>query len=219
MDKKQQFFIYERKEIGVLFLLGLTVAVFAFTLGVHLGKRVGSGKMVAESEKSAAPLPVINNSPSREEMGEPDKKDSVTTSQASADENLGQVLHDEVMKTGVKMDAARQVQLPEKTETKVAGATEDTAKEKETPPHAVLPYTLQVGSFSDLGEAKARIVGFEAAGLKPSIHTADLKTKGKWYRIYIGEFASIRDAEKAGKQFHAKNMIQSFIVAKRVSSR
>jgi cell division protein FtsN len=220
MDKKRQFLIYDRKEIGVLFLLGITVAVFAFTLGVHLGKRVGGDKKVAtETGSGTSTLPVVNDSPSKEEMGETDKKDSVTISQASADDqNLGQVLHDEVVKTGVKMDSPRQVQLPEKTKTTLATATEPTA-EAVSEPVARLPFTLQVGSFAELSEARTHLKEYEDAGLKPMIHGAEIKGKGKWYRIYVGEFASKEDAEKAGKIFHSKNLIQSFIVAKRLSSR
>ena len=40
MEQKQRFFIYDRKEMGVLLFLGVMVAIFAFTLGVHLGKKV-----------------------------------------------------------------------------------------------------------------------------------------------------------------------------------
>jgi cell division septation protein DedD len=50
MEQKQRFFIYDRKEMGVLILLGILVAVFAFTLGVHLGKRVLSAGAGAHAE-------------------------------------------------------------------------------------------------------------------------------------------------------------------------
>ena len=40
MERKKRLFIYEGKELTVLVILGSTVAAFAFTLGVHLGKRV-----------------------------------------------------------------------------------------------------------------------------------------------------------------------------------
>jgi cell division protein FtsN len=117
------------------------------------------------------------------------------------------------------MDSPRQVQLPEKPKATVATATEPTAEKIAESLAGLLPFTLQVGSFAELTEARTHLKAYEDAGLKPTIHGAEIKGKGKWYRIYVGEFASKEDAEKAGKDFHSKNLIHSFIVAKRVSSR
>ena len=55
--------------MGVLVLLGITVAVFAFTLGVHLGKQVGAHPAAL----AAAPTSVATQNetePSQQELAD-----------------------------------------------------------------------------------------------------------------------------------------------------
>lgn len=118
MEQKQRFFIYDRKEMGVLLLLGVMVAVFAFTLGVHLGKRVGP-RVVAHGPGDAETAPTVPDKlPNRQELTEQAKG-----AQQAADESLNQALHDEVARTGIRLDTPRQLTLPEKTISKNGGAT------------------------------------------------------------------------------------------------
>lgn len=118
MEQKQRFFIYDRKEMGVLLLLGVMVAIFAFTLGVHLGKRVGP-QGIAHSPGDAVTAPTVPDKlPNRQELTEQAKG-----AQQAADESLNQALHDEVARTGIKLDTPRQLALPEKTVSRNAGAT------------------------------------------------------------------------------------------------
>src|SRR6476620_4017053 len=113
VEQKQRFFIYDRKEMGVLLLLGVLVAVFAFTLGVHLGKRVEqkpSTPAPHEAPTEAVAVPTVPDQlPNRQELTEQSKG-----AQQAADETLSQALHEEVARTGIKLDTPKQTQLPEK---------------------------------------------------------------------------------------------------------
>jgi len=117
MGNRQRFYIYGRKEVGVLLLLGTVVAIFAFTLGVHLGKKVGlegPGTPTGEAE----PLGTTGDkTPGNQELAEQQKN-----VQEAAEETLNQSLHDEVAKRGVKLDVQRQIELPKESK-KIPEAT------------------------------------------------------------------------------------------------
>ena len=242
MDQRQRFFIYDRKEMGVLILLGIMVAMFAFTLGVHLGKR-------ALHPTTETPTGAIRPA---ETIGDKvpeshDIKEQAEGVPAAADETLNSSLHDEVAKTGIHMDTPRQVDLPSTTKAKAAeapagpegepalatpkakhkaetlaesiappGSTSESLTETSAPivkPHAVArKYTLQIGSFPTIEEARATSEKMEAAGIKPLIRAVQLKGKGKWYRIYLGTYDTKELADQAGLRYRAKNAIGSYIV-------
>lgn len=117
MERKKRLFIYEGKELTVLVILGTTVAAFAFTLGVHLGKRVGPKAAGGHHDTQ-----ILEGSPdflpNRQEIADQNK--GVTQ---AADETLQKSLHEEVTRTGLKLEATRQVDLPGKTKNDHAGAT------------------------------------------------------------------------------------------------
>jgi cell division septation protein DedD len=213
MDQKQRLFIYDRKEMIVLVLLSVMVALFAFTLGVHLGKNIGHAERVGANPSGSTPAATVPDEvPNRQDLTEqaPGAPDVV-------DENLSRALHDEVAKTGIKLDHPRPVELPEtqkKTAQDAPLALESIAAAKRPSPSG--HYTLQVGSHQKLNEAKDQVDALEALGLRPFLRAVDLETKGRWYRVYLGGFVSREDADSAGARFRAKKMIESFVVANMV---
>lgn len=123
MEQKQRFFIHDRKEAAILVLLAVMVAIFAFTLGIHLGKRVASSKGAAHPLTSASPLSEAPES-EPEVVSEPNAAASGGASaENTPDESASQALHDEVARTGIKLDQPRQVELPEKAASENGGAT------------------------------------------------------------------------------------------------
>jgi cell division protein FtsN len=231
MEQKSRLFIYDRKEMLVLVALGVLVAAFAFTLGLHLGKRITAASPHALVPPETPLIPTEGDSlPNRQELTEQGKG----AAQAS-DEALSQALHDEVTRTGVKLDVPRQVVLPGGTraEGKRSGDGEASGSEKLTAmpqPRApkaageptaetrVAPagkFTLQVGSHPLLEEARDQVDALEVLGVTPYIRSADVKGKGRWYRVYLGGYPSRDEAETAGTRYQAKKIIEAYIVASR----
>jgi cell division protein FtsN len=239
-EPKSRLFIYDRKEMAVLLLLAVMVALFAFTLGVHLGKRIGPKGFVSESASDAAPVTTAADKvPNRLELTEQGKGVA-----AASDEALNQALHDEVARTGVKLDTTRQVELPDETRSANAGATTTAPRElvvkgkaaEDAAPVAPLKaalsdeesfgpskrqappgkYTLQVGSYPAFAEARDQAESLEALGLSPFLRSVNLKKRGRWFRVYLGGFETMESAEEAGARYRSKNMIESFVVANRV---
>jgi cell division septation protein DedD len=227
MEKKQQrLFIYDRREVVTLVALGLMVAAFAFTLGVHLGKRVvghpASTELTADSQ-----IPTLQDSiPNKQELKEQSKD-----AQNVVDEELTKSLKQEVTQSGVKLKAPRQVELPTTVKSKTGGATTLKAREDKTdlkslqklsetvnPEEKTLTepsgkYTLQVGSYPTEEEAKERVDSLREHGLNPFLRLAEVKGLGRRYRLFVGGFASREEAEKSGKEYQAQHVIHSFLVS------
>ncbi|MBN23006.1 MAG: hypothetical protein CL678_17105 [Bdellovibrionaceae bacterium] len=214
MEKKQNFFIYDRKEVLILLLLGTMLTAFAFTLGVHLGKKVNqkleSDPAVGETTLAKTEKDLI---PDRVQLTE-QMKGVEEASEGAIDREL----HDEVAKTGVKLDTPRQMTLPEKTK-------EETTKDQTVDPAVTgvevpamarkLPsgrYTIQVGSYPSIQESKTQVDALEGLGLKPFVRGAYVKGKGRWYRVYLEGFLEQSDAKKAGERFVKQHIVRSFIV-------
>lgn len=240
MEKKHRVFIYDRKEMGILTLLAILVAAFAFTLGVHLGKRVGfKGNAHVSDVDSVATAP--DKIPDRQEIQEQTKG-----AQQAVDESLNQALHDEVARTGIKLDSSHQVELPKNTKNEAnkphhgdansgdsshSGHSEaahpksdshaksshslrleDVAAAQRSAPEGT--FTLQIGSHPGLEGAKHQVDAIEGLGFKPFLRIADVKGKGRWYRIYLGGYETRDEAEKAGNRYRSQKVVDSFVIAK-----
>ncbi len=235
MDQKRRLFIYDRKEVGILILLGVGVALFAFTLGVHLGKQVVPKAVeVAGEAKPVDPLlPAETQAPSRVEISQ-----EVKNVPAAVDETLDQSLRDEIAKTGMKVDRARQVDLPTEVHKEASrpevgtdpapkkiSAKEKTQAEPKSEPASeraatagASRYTLQVGSYPSLHEAEPELLKLNENGLRAEVREVELAGKGKWFRLFVGQFESVKDAEKAGKSFKKERRIAEFVVVRAPSS-
>ncbi len=221
MDQKPRLFIYERKEMGVLIVLGSVIAAFAFTLGVHLGKKVGPLPTQATPSEAQMVLTKPDPVPNRQELSEQAKG-----AQQAADESLNQALHDEVARTGIRLDSPRQLALPEKPVTKNAGATTPataTSGPNVSGLHAISAanrraphgkFTLQVGSYPKLEEAKDQTDALDALGLEPYLRETLIKGKGSWYRVFLGGFDTQEAAKEAGERFQSQHVIDSFVISK-----
>lgn len=220
MARKQRLFIYDRREMGVLILLGVMIALFAFTLGLHMGKRVGPAASQGSVHLPDTPIAdtTMDAVPDRVEINEQSKG-----AQQAAEQVLNESLQGEVARTGLKLDPSHQVDLPRKPKDTKAGATTLESPEGQTVA-AVLPalarsapkgkFTLQIGSYPTLEEAKSQLQALESQGAEPFLRTAEVTGKGKWFRVYLGGFESKKQAESQAQDYLKKHLIHSFIVAK-----
>ncbi len=226
MDQKRRLFIYDRKEVGVLILLGVGVALFAFTLGVHLGKQVvpKATEMAGETQAVDPLVPAEPGAPSRVEISQ-----EVKNVPEAVDETLDQSLRDEIAKTGLQVEKPRQVELPDsvRRETNRAESRPEVGQPKtpvarttkvdpksQSPSAVSSRYTLQVGSFPSLREAEPELLKLNENGLRAEVREVELAGKGKWYRLFVGQFDSVKDAENAGKGFKKERRIADFVVVR-----
>jgi len=239
MESKSRFYIYGRKEMLVLTFLATLVAAFAFTLGLHLGKKIAlevTVKTEASAEHGAehgeAEGKIVGVKASPDEVPERHElADYVKKSDEISDNYLDKRLHEEVTKTGLKVDIQRQTELPEETKSPSGGAT--TIRLPKTAPDAkksessanqgkervgiVEPpighFTLQVGSYKAREDARNRVELLESVGKKAFIRTG-LVNGQQWFRVYLGGFQTRKEAEVSGARFKSDRVIDSFVVSK-----
>lgn len=219
MDTKRKLFIYDRKEVGILILLGVGVALFAFTLGVHLGKQVvpKTNEVVATHESIEPVDAVKEQNPNRNEIANETKNVP-----AAVDETLDQTLRDEVAKTGMQIDKPKPLNLP--TETKNENAPTGRPEIGSTTATAPAPtrlngrYTLQVGSYPSRSEVEPVVVRLNEQGLRAEVKEVEIKGKGKWFRLLVGQFPTVAEAEKAGTTYKKESRIGDFVVVRATDS-
>lgn len=212
MDPKPRLFIFERKEVTVLFLLAVFVAIFAFTLGVHFGKQLtpeeAQAPVEAALDDTSEPTSVGEGTeklPEKEALSEAAKN-----APAAGDDSVAKALQDEVAKTGIKLDKPIQTDLP----TEVPSSNEeDKSARAESGGRPDGKFTLQVAAFPSESEAKRRlreILKREESGF---IGKAEVKNK-TWYRVYVGGFLSKVEAERQGSRLVSRKVIDGFVVSK-----
>ncbi len=224
MDRKPRLLIYERKEVLLLAGLAVLVGVFAFTFGIHLGKRVPPRQQTAEH--GAEP-----HAPSVNQLGDHaptrlDLQDQVAAADGAADVIADETLRDEVAKSGIRLEQSRQVELPKVTLAEKAGEPAEAGQEaekvsallaqalkRESPEGS---FTLQISAFAvtEGGRAEKSLEGWAEAGLSPWIREVSIPGKGRWYRVYQGGFATRADAEKSGSELKQQGRIAGFVVSK-----
>lgn len=205
MESKRRLFVYDRKEVGVLLLLGVGVAIFAFTLGVHLGKQVIPKVTEAPHDQVAAEsiAAVQEQNPNRGDVAE-----QVKHVPEAVEDALDQTLRDEVANTGLQVETAKPLEYPKnakiESHPKVA-VTTDIAKKQ-------LQYMLQVGSFPSFQDAEPVLLKLTENGLKAQVKEVEVKGKGKRYRLLVGDFSTVVEAEKAGKLYKKEKRIGDYVV-------
>jgi cell division protein FtsN len=70
------------------------------------------------------------------------------------------------------------------------------------------PYSLQLGSYRTLERANTALSRYSTKGLSPYWVKADLGEKGTWYRVFVGHFKKMEEADKF-KQAH--NLAESVL--------
>ena len=133
---------------------------------------------------------VSDKTPNRQEFAE-----QVKGVQVAIEDALNQALHDEVTRTGIKLDTTRQIDLPNKTRGANAGKTTLSGEGKAASGTSGVAigdgkFTLLVGEFASKQEAKDISDAMETLGFKPILRERDAKAgskfKGKFYRVYLG---------------------------------
>lgn len=217
MDQRRKLFIYDRKEVGILILLGVGVALFAFTLGVHLGKQVvpPAAETVADSGSIDPVDATKSQNPNRNEIA-----NEVKHVPEAVEETLDQNLRDEVAKTGLQVDAKKPLSFPTQTKAESKpgiGANDRTPDPASRAAPKAAPggrYTLQVGSYPSLDEAEPMLLKLNEQGLRAQVKEVEIRGKGKWFRLFVGEFQTVSDAEKAGKTYKDESRIGEFVVVR-----
>ena len=220
MQPKHDLLVFSKKEILVVLLLLILVALFSFTIGLKLGKSLASKESpVVQQEHQNPPLEEkAEATDEEEEEEEPDtgadhnpqahpsshpssytgSSGTTTHSKGSvADSVADQKLEEEVKKEGIQSHRAITTELPQQPKKASEG----------------VGYTLQVGAYKTVAEATEEVAVLKRKGIEKAFYfEAEVPGKGTWYRVGIGVYKSKNDAERSGQKLKAQGDFPQFIV-------
>ena len=220
MEENSKLFVFEKKEVILIFVFIVLISVISFTLGVRTGK----GLSLKEDNFTKQDVKTIDLKSVDEEY-----VDSVVEDNQTAKETV-----DPKMDTKVVDQSEMEKRLREEMEKlasedvdKVSPAVKVNEKSEVVETNKPLEdiynrnrdfkgkYTIQLYSNQSEESAKDFADGFIAKGYDVIVNEVVLAGKGKWYRVSIGVFDTVNDAKeylsKESKLFQEnKYLIQQF---------
>ncbi len=178
MEENNKVVIFEKKELVLISLLVLVLIATSFTIGVKMGKRISldAAGVTAEDKKTV-------------EL------------KSAVEEDAEKTLSEDAQLT----DEEKLRKLMEESKTKLSDELEKFSSEEKTAPVAnqtpaanpmAGKYTIQLGSYNTLEEAKQFAEGFTVRGYNPIINEVKIEGKGTWYRVSLGAFDTVEATKK-----------------------
>lgn len=76
-------------------------------------------------------------------------------------------------------------------------------------------YTVQAGAFKDAPEAESLKVKLDKKGFKAFVLPSESKREGRLYRVWVGEFATRKEAEILSLKIKKAEGLQAFVTFKK----
>jgi cell division protein FtsN len=185
MEENNKVIIFEKKEIVLILILVVVLIITSFTLGIRLGKKISFTEAgIKEQDVKTVEL---------KSTTEEDVDSSVAKESAMSDEEKLKRLMDE-SKTKLS-DELEKFSKDDKVEAANMSAAAPVAGSKENKSEMAGKYTIQLGSYNTVEEAKQFAEGFTVRGYNPIINEVKIDGKGQWYRVSLGLFNSVEDAK------------------------
>jgi cell division protein FtsN len=225
MDENTKLFIFDKKEIAVLFIFMLLLTTISFMLGIRVGKEFSFKKNNIQSED----VRLVDLKSSKEESIERRYKDieSKSLEQTSGNQEVdlmdysinraklevkdaakggfkkrpkikkeSKIIKPKILNPQSLNEKVIQKEIPQKKKLDLSYyAKEESPKSNNSSVKKII-YTIQVGSYPQIEKAKTFSDGFIARGYPTNIFKADLGKKGIYFRVSIGSFKSKVEASE-----------------------
>jgi septal ring-binding cell division protein DamX len=179
MEENNKVIVFEKKEIVLILIFVVVLIITSFTMGISLGKKLGLADAgVTEADEKTVTL----KSGLEEDVDKTVEEDSKLT-----DEEKLRKLMDE--QQNLLKDNLEKVSSEEP-----AMSTNQSVEPKSSNAMAG-KFTIQLGSYPTLEEAKQFAEGFSVRGYSPIINETQLEGKGTWYRVSLGLFNTVDEAK------------------------
>lgn len=219
MEEKNKLFVFERKEVALIFIFMVLITVTSFTLGVRFGKQVS----LKQDGYTSGDQKTINLKSAEEEYVDKvidtnDQGDAQFDSsmQNEESENLKSETEKNLEKELEKLAVSKNI----RAEVKEAMQANEMAKQTEAQEQGSDLYaprtqvsgkfTIQLASFNNEKEAQDFADGFIAGGHDAIIREVELN-QSKWYRVSVGIFETLDQAKEYLKTndsfFHGKEYL------------
>jgi len=191
MEENNKVIIFEKKEIILILVFVLVLIVTSFTLGIRLGKKISFTQSgIKEEDKKTVELKSIDEEEADKAYLEDSKLTDEEKLKKLMEESKGK-LSEELQKFS-KDETANSID----SNNNMTPSAELSSLETKTENKLDGKYTIQLGSYETLEEAKQFAEGFVVRGYSPIINEVKIADKGQWYRVSLGAFGSMEEAKK-----------------------
>jgi septal ring-binding cell division protein DamX len=183
MEENNKVIVFEKKEIILVLIFVVVLIVTSFTLGIRLGKKlslVESG--IKEEDVKAVELKSTDEEAAEAAISEDAKLTDEEKLKKLMEESKSR-LSEELEKFSTDDVSTKEATTTVKAEN-TAASTAVAGK-----------YTIQLGSYNSIEEAKQFAEGFTVRGYNPIINEVKIEGKGTWYRVSLGMFKTVEEAK------------------------
>ncbi len=183
MEENNKVIVFENKEIVLVLIFVVVLIITSFTLGIRLGKKLS----FAESGITPQDQKTVELKSGLEEYVE---KTVEEDSKLTDEEKLKKLMDESKSRLSDELEKFS-------SEEKVAPVDVSFNQSIETKSSDVMAgkYTIQLGSYPTVEEAKQFAEGFTVRGYSPIIKETTLIGKGTWYRVSLGLFGTVEEAK------------------------
>jgi cell division protein FtsN len=182
MDSKTKLYVFAKKEVALIFIFMILIAVTSFVLGVKIGKNYSMELAGITPEDQKKVIELLSN----KEEALQDIKANPESSAVESSEVENKLQEKISAEFGNTPGAATEAHGNTHSNMSVAPKETDQLSGK---------FTIQLGSHRTLKEAEDFAEGFRARGYNPIINQIEIKGKGTWYRVSLEAFSTMEEAK------------------------
>ena len=227
MDENTKLYVFDKKEIALIFLFLLLSSATSFVLGIKVGKNFSftqagiTNEDVKKVEMLSTQEEEVNKAlkESNDATQVPGNEALKDMSQKSLDEKLKEELakEEERLRSGNQAVTPTAVATALDSETPVQDSFEIIDPRQEAMNREIVgaekKFTVQLGSHRSREDAESFANGFLIRGYTPIIREVKLDN-GTWYRVSLGTFDSVTDAKDYVIKEKALFQGQDYVIVK-----
>jgi len=209
MDTQTKLYVFHKKEVALIFIFMILIAITSFVFGVRVGKNYAYDLHGVTKEDREKVVELL--SAKEEELNSlKENPESHTVESSDIENKLQEKISEEFGGNGSHPNQS--MAHDAQNHTPVDGGKNDLASKVKDQLSGKL--TIQLGSHRTLKEAEEFALGFKARGYDPIINQIEIKGKGTWYRVSLGAFKDNEEAKNYIQKEKSLFMGQDFTIVK-----
>lgn len=199
--------IFSKKELFLIFLFLILVAIISFAIGVRVGRNISHNQMgITKEDHQKVLLKSQKEEDVESVIQQLRERDKDTATNEEVDEGYRKLREEFKKMNDEALEKKEEKKSPNPQQERKAFLQSDSvpdSQDRETreklrskTEDRVLKYTIQLGSYQYKDDAVRFADGFRIRGYNPIIREVPLENKGVWYRVALGTFESVSEAKK-----------------------
>lgn len=185
MEENNKVIIFEKKEIVLVLIFVVVLIITSFTLGIRLGRKLAFTDSGLKVEDVKA---VELKSAVEEDADATISQDAKLTD----DEKLKKMMDESKSRLTNELE---KFSVEEKPLAMSKAPTNNSVGPEPLNSGMTGKFTIQLGSYNTVDDAKQFAEGFSVRGYNPIINEVKIEDKGVWYRVSLGMFNTVDEAK------------------------